>query len=153
MRIKPVWFGLVFLLAALLPFSTLATQARSETYGGGSGGGSLLHDDHDSLYRTPLGAVPVNTSVTLRFRTTANNADSVTLRVWDERAQQQTLLSMQVVTTTPGGEDLWETSLNVGKDPTILWYRFIVQNKDGSVVYYEDDFRPSDLDGAYDPGR
>ncbi len=153
MRIKPVWFGLVFLLAALLPISTLAAQARSETYGGGSGGGMTSHDDQDSLFRTPLGAVPVDTTVTLRFASRANDDDAVTLRVWDERAQEQTLLPMQVVTTTPGGEDLWEASLNVGKDPTILWYRFIVQQANGQVVYYEDDTRPSSLNGAYDAGR
>jgi glycosidase len=153
MRIKPVLriFGLVFLLAALLPI--IPVQARSGS-GGGSGGGrgDLWHDDHRSLYRTPLGAVPVNSTVTLRFRTSANSSGAVTIRVWDERAQKQTLLPMQVVNTLPDGMELWEAALDVGKDPMILWYRFIIQYKDGSVFYYEDDFRPSDLDGAYYPG-
>ena len=154
MRIKSVlrWLGLVLLLTALLPIASLPAQARSGD-NGGEGGGMIQHDDQDSLFRTPLGAVPVNTTVTLRFRTLENDEAAVTLRVWDDFAQQQTLLPMQIVTTTAGGEDLWETSLDVGKTPTILWYRFIVQNKLGVVGYYEDDDHPTRYDGAYYPGR
>jgi glycosidase len=155
MQIKPVlrWLGLGLLLAALLPVAHLSVQARGGDNGGsGGGGGEFLHNDHYSLYRTPLGAVPVNSTVMLRLRTGANQADAVTLRVWDDVAQQQNLLPMQVVTTTTDGNDLWEVPVEVGKNPTILWYRFIVQKKDGSVVFYEDDFRPSKLNGAYDPG-
>ncbi len=150
MRIKPILrtLALILLLMSLLPTPNAPAHA-----GGGSGGGALMHDSNDDLYRTPGGAVPVLSTVTLRLRATANNVDSVTIRVWNERAQEQTLLPMQVVATTPEGYDLWEASLDVGKEPTIYWYRFIVQNRDGSVVYYEDDFRPARLTARIIPAE
>jgi glycosidase len=148
MRPKNLWraLGPILLIAALLP--VLSVPAPSAQAGGGSGGGSLMHDSLDDLYRTPLGAVPTGTTVTLRF-STAGGVDSVTLRVWDAFAQKEQMLPMGIVATTPEGYDFWETTLDVGKQPTIYWYRFIL-TKGGETIYYEDNTRLGE-DGAYFP--
>ena len=46
----------------------------------------LRHDSRDLLYRTPGGAVPAGTPVTLRFRTFHNDVTGVKLRVYDLNA-------------------------------------------------------------------
>lgn len=138
--------GAVLLVAALIPGLRSPVQA-----GGGSGGGSLWHDSLSDLYRTPQGAVPVNSTVTLRFLTASNSTDSITVRLWDAFAEQETLLPMTVVNTTPDHRDVWEVSFPVGKQPTVLWYRFILQYR-GETVFYEDNTRPGE-DGAYFPAN
>ena len=119
--------GWALLIAALIPANGLLAQDSPE---GGLDRAALLHDSRDDLYRTPTGPVPTNSAVTLRFRTAARDADAVTVRVWDDRAQTQTLLPMSVITTTPDGFDLWEATLSTGKTPTIYWYRFLVSRGD-----------------------
>ncbi|MEW6580435.1 MAG: alpha-amylase family glycosyl hydrolase [Chloroflexota bacterium] len=136
------------LIAALMPVNGLLAQDDAE---GGLDRAVLLHDSRDDLYRTPTGPVPTNSAVTLRFRTAARDADGVTVRVWDDRAQTQTLLPMSVIATTPDGYDLWEATLDTGKTPTIYWYRFLVSRGD-QTVYYEDDTRPG-ADGVYFPAN
>lgn len=138
--------GILLVILGLLPLTSLPVQAR-----GGSGGGSLFHDSFDDLYRTPLGPVPVQTPVTLRFAADAR-VGSVTVRVWDAVKQKQQMLPMSVVTVTPGGYNLWEATLDTGKEPTIYWYRFIL-TQDGETVYYEDNIRPSEKDGQYFPAN
>lgn len=140
--------GCSLLIAALVPVSGLLAQEGAE---GGFDRAALLHDSRDDLYRTPTGPVPTESAVTLRLRTAMRQADSVTVRVWDDRAQTQTLLPMSVVASTPDGFDLWEATLNTGKTPTIYWYRFLISQGD-QTVYYEDDTRPG-ADGVYFPAN
>ncbi len=102
--------------------------------------GALYHDSRSDLYRTPGGAAPFGTTVTLRLRAEAGNLDTATVRVWNTREEAQSLLPMQVVATTPDGYDLWETTLDVGSKGTVLWYRFIV-TRGNQTLYYEDDTR------------
>ena len=54
----------------------------------------LRHDSRDLLYRTPGGAVPAGTPVTLRFRTFHNDVTAVTARVYDLNAGGQKLYNM-----------------------------------------------------------
>ncbi|WP_239488499.1 alpha-amylase family glycosyl hydrolase [Luteitalea sp. TBR-22] len=112
----------------------------------------LLHDSRDTLYRSPGGAVPAGTRVTLRFRTYHADVTAVTLRVYDTDAGAEQVLPMQVVasdvpcspsSTSSPGCDLWEATVQRGQ-PETLWYRFIVS--DGTdTAYYAD--HPS-LDGG-----
>ncbi|MBC6936451.1 MAG: hypothetical protein DWB42_11495 [Chloroflexi bacterium] len=102
--------------------------------------GALYHDSRSDLYRTPGGAAPFGTTVTLRLRAAAGNLDSATVRVWNTREEAQSLLPMRVAATTPQGYDLWETTLDVGGKSTVLWYRFIV-TRGNQTLYYEDDTR------------
>ncbi|OGN87910.1 MAG: hypothetical protein A2X23_12600 [Chloroflexi bacterium GWC2_73_18] len=111
----------------------------------------LAHDSRDDLYRTPFGAVPAGTAVTLRLRAAAGDLTSATVRAYDALANVQVLVPMTVAASdrTAGehGFDYWEATLHTAKTPTILYYRFIV--KDGPATrYVEDD--PA-LDGG--PGR
>jgi hypothetical protein len=49
----------------------------------------VRHDSRDPLYRTPGGAVPAGTPVTIRLRTFHNDVTSVRLRVYDLNASAQ----------------------------------------------------------------
>ena len=46
----------------------------------------VRHDSRDLLYRTPGGAVPAGTPVTLRLRTYHNDVTGVNLRLYDLNA-------------------------------------------------------------------
>ncbi|NLX10445.1 MAG: hypothetical protein GXY36_12380 [Chloroflexi bacterium] len=136
--------GLIVLLVSLLPVGLLAAQEPEIDQG------ALLHDSRDNLYRTPGGAVVLETPVTLRFRTAAGDVDGVSVRVFDDRTDTQSVLPMAVVTTTPDGYDLWELTLDTGRQPTIYWYRFLITKGD-QTLYYEDDTRPDG--GNFVPAR
>ncbi len=138
--------GILLLIAALLPAAAPVTRAAQ-----GIDQAALLHDSRSDLYRVPLGAVPIQTTVTLRFRTAADGVDSVTALVMDDFQQTQTALPMAVVATTPDGYDLWEAALDVGKTPTIYHYSFLISGG-GDVLYYEDDTRPGEA-GAFYPAN
>lgn len=140
---------LAALLVALTP--PLAGPAQA----GGSGGGRyrLHHDSHDDLFRTPTGAVPTGTTVTLRLGAGTGTLQSVTLRLWDALAEKQTMLPMTVGATQPTGYsgpyDLWEVSFEVGNTPTLYWYRFIIVTDEGETRFYEDNNRTDE--GVYFP--
>lgn len=103
----------------------------------------LLHDTRDPLYRTPGGPVPAGTPVTLRLRAYAGDLTDVRLRLWDDRTDTATVLPMTVVASDPA-YDYWAVTITPTR-PTVLWYRFIVQ--DGTDTdYYEDD---QVVDGLY----
>lgn len=102
---------------------------------------ALMHNSRSSLYRTPGGAAPFGTTVTLRLRTATGDLEGVDVRVWSTRAQQETLVPMKVAASTPDGYDLWEAKVDVGNQTTLLWYRFLL-HKGGQTFYYEDDTKP-----------
>ncbi len=111
----------------------------------------LAHDSRDDLYRTPYGAVPAGTVVTLRLRAAAGDLTEASVRIYDTRAQGQVIIPMAVVARdTTGGEhgyDYWQVQIPTIRLPTVLYYRFIV--RDGTATsYVEDD---AALDGG--PGQ
>ena len=104
----------------------------------------VRHDSRDTLYRTPGGAVPAGTPVTLRLRTYHNDVTGVNLRLWDLNASAQQILPMTRVaededcyqTDLPFTCDYWAITLpNTG--PNNYWYRFIVTDG-GDTDYYAD---------------
>ncbi len=113
----------------------------------------LRHDSRDLLYRTPGGAVPAGTPVTIRFRTYHNDVTAVKLRVYDLNQNAQKLVAMSRAATDvscyqpdldPLTCDFWAATLTENT-PNNLWYRFIVS--DGSDTdYYADN--TSALDGG-----
>jgi glycosidase len=113
----------------------------------------LRHDSRGGLYRTPGGAVPAGTPVTLRFRTFHNDVTSVKARVFSLNAGGAQLLPMSIVASNVSCEeaglendgcDYWAVTLP-DATPDNLWYRFIVT--DGTkTVYYADN--TSALDGG-----
>jgi glycosidase/fibronectin type 3 domain-containing protein len=113
----------------------------------------LRHNSRDILYRTPGGAVPAGTPVTIRFRTFHNDVTAVALRVYDINANGQRIVKMTPAATDvscyqPGLEqftcDFWQATLIEGA-PNNLWYRFIIS--DGSDTDYYADNTPA-LDGG-----
>jgi glycosidase/fibronectin type 3 domain-containing protein len=113
----------------------------------------LRHDSRDLLYRTPGGAVPAGTPVTLRLRTFHDDVTSVKLRLFDVNANAQRILPMQLAaedvscyqaSLASESCDFWQVTLPNGA-PNNLWYRFIVT--DGTDTDYYADDTPA-LDGG-----
>ncbi len=105
----------------------------------------LRHDSRDPLYRTPGGAVPAGTPVTIRFRTFHNDVTDVKLRVYDINAGAQSLIkmtpaAMDVSCYQAGLEaetcDYWAATLP-NATANNLWYRFIVTDT-AKIAYYAD---------------
>lgn len=113
----------------------------------------LRHESRDTLYRTPGGAVPSGTPVTLRLRTFHDDVTGVALRLYSLNAGAQQVLPMSVEASDVACYDdalaaercdFWAVTLPNGV-PDNLWYRFIVS--DGTDTdYYADD--TAALDGG-----
>jgi glycosidase len=108
----------------------------------------LFHDSRDPAYRYPGGAAAINTPITLRFQTSANDVGGVRLRTFRDTSGRpgggETVYDMQRVAkdapciSGPAGQscDYWEAQVDSGAKST-LYYRFIVT--DGTrTVFYED---------------
>ncbi len=112
----------------------------------------IRHDSRDLLYRTPGGAVPAGTPVTLRLRTYHNDVTLVKLRLYDLNSSTQQILPMQLVAEDvdcyqpglPFTCDFWAIQL-ANPLPNNLWYRFIII--DGTDTNYYADDTPA-LDGG-----
>lgn len=112
----------------------------------------LFHDSFSTDYRNPTGpAATSQGSVTLKLRTCANDVSDVTLRVWDDRTNQEALYQMQagasVNDATLGPVQYWSYTLSVGSNPTILYYTFRATDG-GATGYYRDD-DPKFYGGGY----
>ncbi len=118
-----------------------------------SPGTACATTSRDTLYRTPGGAVPAGTPVTLRLRTFHSDVTGVRLRVYDLNANGQQIYPMTIAASDvdcyqAGLEaqscDFWQATLPNGA-PNNFWYRFIVA--DGSDTDYYGDNTPA-LDGG-----
>ena len=111
----------------------------------------LRHDSRDLLYRTPGGAVPAGTPVTLRLRTYHGDVTSVSARIYDVNANGQRILPMHLAAEdvscydgTSNRCDFYAVTLP-NAHANNLWYRFVVS--DGSDTdYYADN--TAALDGG-----
>jgi glycosidase len=113
----------------------------------------LEHDSRSDFYRQPFGAVPTETPITLRFRTYADDVTGVKARLWDTTLGQQTLVTMNKVTTIPGETfdyDIWEVQLTAPDYLTVLYYRFIVTDGTDTDYYEDDDLYDGGLGQPYD---
>lgn len=104
----------------------------------------LGFNSRDTLYRSPVGAVPVGTAVRVRLKALDGDLTSAQVRIWNDRIDGETLVDMTRVasgislTGDPNVYEFWEATLPVSALPTVYWYRFIV--RDGSATaFYEDD--------------
>jgi glycosidase len=105
---------------------------------------SLYHDSRDPIYRSPGGAVPAGTSVTLRLKTALDDLTAAQVRVWNTRTLTETLVPMTRV-----GPESWEASVATPSQAAALFYRFVVI--DGTSVAYYTDSR--DRDGGVGEGH
>ncbi|MBX7213180.1 MAG: alpha amylase N-terminal ig-like domain-containing protein [Thermoflexales bacterium] len=106
----------------------------------------LGHDSQDGLYRVPFGAVTIGTTVTVRFRTFANDVTGVTARVWNTAVNAESMIPLTRVASNEDCRvaalatdrcDYWQMQLH----PTqrgVLYYRFIIVDG-ASTAYYADD--------------
>ena len=114
----------------------------------------LRHDSRDTLYRTPGGAVPEETAVTLRLRTFHNDVTGVKIRFYSVDRGGAELVKMAPAATGVdcyqpdlAGKscDFWQATLPADFGADNLWYRFVVT--DGTDTdYYADD--TAALDGG-----
>ena len=114
----------------------------------------LRHDSRDTLYRTPGGAVPDGTAVTLRFRTLHNDVTGVKVRFYSvDRGGAELVKMARAASGVDCYEaglagktcDLWQATLPADFGTDNLWYRFVVS--DGTDTdYYGDD--TAALDGG-----
>jgi glycosidase len=109
----------------------------------------LFHDSRDDLYRSPGGAVPAGTPVTLRARTLHDDATAVTLRLTDAVAGKRAVPMAVEAADVPCGDpapavdgtcDLWSATVATSV-PTTLAYRFEATDGDAVAYLIDDDRR------------
>jgi glycosidase len=114
----------------------------------------LRHDSRSDVYRTPGGAVPAGTAVTLRLRTFHDDVTAVKARLYSLQQGGQQVVAMALAAGgigcyEPGLEeercDFWELTVPEQHGADNLWYRFIVT--DGTDTDYYADDTPA-LDGG-----
>ena len=153
-------------LAATAAPATAAGGVRP-TPGPGDGKidlGALYHMSRDPAYRDPPGPVPAGTAVTLRLKTAAGDLTGASMRFWDSRKSDETVLPMTLERSADGA-DWWMLRLQMPATPDVIWYRFLAQDGGATAAYEDDAARdggageaqasPSDTDYAvngYDPG-
>jgi hypothetical protein len=111
----------------------------------------LLHNTFDSFYRSPFGAQPQGSSVTLKLRTEHYNITTVTLRVYQLNADHEssTMLEFNVpYTSNDGTYDYWQTTITLPNFPTIWYYKWKLQRGNDGINsgansltdWYSDDY-------------
>jgi glycosidase len=133
---------------------TIGSQSSLPSHDNNVEWDGLRHDSRDTLYRTPGGAVPAGTPVTLRFRTFHDDVTGVKVRFYsvDRNGQQIVAMNLAAQDVSCSQADLagkscdfWQLTLPGSWGADNLWYRFIVT--DGTDTdYYADD--TAALDGG-----
>ncbi|HLM57662.1 MAG TPA: alpha-amylase family glycosyl hydrolase [Pyrinomonadaceae bacterium] len=122
----------------------------------------LRHDTFDGYYRSPFGAVPAGSPVTLRFRTAHFDVTGVHVRVYTfDPATGATAGPVDHPMTflenrTEGGAeyDIWTRTLQTPTSPAILYYKFRVTDQADEDFYsdsYTDDHDNLNQGGAGSP--
>jgi MYXO-CTERM domain-containing protein len=111
----------------------------------------LHHDTFHVDWRDPGGALPTGGSVTLTLRACQDDLTSARLRIWDGREQQERFVDLAVADTgedpTLGPVDLWQTTLQLPEEPTILYYIFEANDGTDTDWFVDDD--PAFLGGGF----
>ncbi len=100
---------------------------------------ALRHDSRSDRYRTPFGAQPTGTDVTLRLRTAANDVEEVTL-LWGSVSDGVVRYAPMQAVAADERYAWWETTLNTGSAIDVLAYGFAVSDG-GATIFYADDGR------------
>ncbi|MHB9144870.1 MAG: alpha-amylase family glycosyl hydrolase [Symbiobacteriia bacterium] len=97
----------------------------------------LRHDSRNSLYRSPFGAVPAGTPVTLRIQAAANDLTGAEVRLWDDGTRTASLIPMQVSGHSADGRyDYWSATVSGLSHPGLFYYHFVLQDGTRSTYYY-----------------
>jgi glycosidase len=130
---------------------TITVVAAGPGHDGNVEWDGLRHDSRDPLYRTPGGAVPAGTPVTLRLRTYHGDVTSVSARIFDVNAAAQRIVPMTLAADDVSCYDGASTSCDFyavtlpNAQPNNLWYRFVVSDG-GDTDFYADN--TAALDGG-----
>jgi cyclomaltodextrinase / maltogenic alpha-amylase / neopullulanase len=123
------------LVPAALPGAGIAARPIKA---GGIDTKALLHDSWSVAYRTPFGAAPAGTAVTVRFRTSHAGATAVTamFRYVDPRTAKAGTRTSQAMKLGVKGKkyDLWRTVFTP-KDIGVYNYVFLVKKGATSAWY------------------
>ena len=133
---------------------TITTASLDPTHDNNVEWDGLRHDSRDTLYRTPGGAVPEGTAVTLRLRTFHNDITGAKVRFYSVDRGGSELVKMSRAASgvdcyepALAGKscDFWQATLPADFGSDNLWYRFVVT--DGTDTDYYADDTPA-LDGG-----
>ena len=119
----------------------------------------LRHDTFNSYYRSPFGAVPAGSNVTLRFRTAHFDVDGVYVRVYTfNPATGETtgpvdhpMSFLENRTENSTTYDVWSATLATPASPSILYYKFRIT--DGSDTDFYSDSYTDDHDNLGQGGE
>lgn len=108
---------------------------------------ALKHDTFDSFYRSPGGAAPAGTPVTLRFRTGHFDVDGVSVRAYlfdtgtgSTTGPVDTPMAFDQNTVENGTTyDQWKATLTMPSTPAVYYYKFMI-SKSGATAFYSDDY-------------
>lgn len=87
----------------------------------------MLHDSSLDLFRYPVGAVSIGTSVKMRFRARLENVSSVYLCLFRKEFREEHVMRHT--------GDYWEVDMKAPVVPDVYWYYFTV-NIGGNICYY-----------------
>lgn len=103
----------------------------------------LFHNSHDSVYRSPFGAVPTNSTVKLGLKIISDKetVESVRVRIWAQ--DEEKFYDMTAETGKRNGKDetadaavLYTAKIKTSDTGALMWYYFIVKTTDGDTIYY-----------------
>lgn len=111
----------------------------------------LFHNSHDSIYRSPFGAVPTDSIVTLRLKMIPGDetVENVRVRVWindkekfydmtapaketDKGTSKKTVKTAKPATD---GSFMYTAKIKAPSVGALMWYYFVIETEDGTVYY------------------
>jgi glycosidase len=136
------------------PFSINSTTSTGDIHFLG-----LRHDTFDAYYRSPFGAVPAGSNITLRFRTEHFDVDGVSVRVYTYNPASDTttgpvdfpMTFLENRTENSVLYDIWTRTLTAPAAPAILYYKFRIT--DGADVAFYSDAYADDHDNLNQGGE
>jgi glycosidase len=108
----------------------------------------LLHDTFNSNYRSPFGAQPAGSNVTIRFRSERFNLSKVTLVIYQLNPDHESSTRLEKdlpYSSNDGTYDYWQQTYTLPTTPTIWYYKFKLERGTGTpgtplVDWYSDDY-------------
>src|SRR5438132_9070643 len=104
-----------FVLLVLVAVLTVPTRADAASL-------KLVHDSFSTVYRSPFGAVPAGSKVTLQLRVTGGHAKAVTLRVTVGSGKTKNVHMLRRGT-------FWRATLKMPSSPAVVNYDFRVRDR------------------------
>lgn len=101
----------------------------------------LVHDTYSTAYRSPGGAVPVGTPVTLKLAASAGYASAVDLVVYQYVAStDSTLPAATYPMTWDAAAGRWTVTYATPSVPSIAYYKFKITGATGETSWYADSY-------------